>query len=128
MRRIDLNADMGESFGAWTMGDDAAMLGLVTTANVACGYHAGDPAVMHRTVTRAKAEGVAVGAHPGFHDLFGFGRRPIQGESPDDVADARERAQARRERQHPRVDLRIDRVPELDQHARVADRHHPGVG
>jgi UPF0271 protein len=83
--RIDLNADMGESFGAWTMGDDAAMLELVTTANVACGYHAGDPAVMHRTVTRAKAEGVAVGAHPGFHDLFGFGRRPIQGESPDDV-------------------------------------------
>ena len=85
MGRIDLNADMGESFGAWTMGDDAAMLELVTTANVACGYHAGDPAVMHRTVTRAKAEGVAVGAHPGFHDLFGFGRRPIQGESPDDV-------------------------------------------
>ncbi len=85
MGRIDLNADMGESFGAWTMGDDAAMLELVTTANVACGYHAGDPAVMHRTVTQAKAEGVAVGAHPGFHDLFGFGRRPIQGESPDDV-------------------------------------------
>ena len=85
MKRIDLNADMGESFGAWTMGDDAAMLGLVTTANVACGYHAGDPSVMHRTVTEAKAKGVAIGAHPGFHDLFGFGRRPIGGESPDEI-------------------------------------------
>lgn len=85
MKRIDLNADMGESFGAWTMGDDAAMLGLVTTANVACGYHAGDPSVMHRTVTEAKVKGVAIGAHPGFHDLFGFGRRTIRGESPDEI-------------------------------------------
>lgn len=76
-RRIDLNADLGESFGAWTMGDDDALLEIVTSANVACGFHAGDPAVMRRTAAAAKARGVAVGAHPAFPDLQGFGRRRL---------------------------------------------------
>ena len=83
--RIDFNCDMGESFGAWVMGDDAAMLDVVTTANVACGFHAGDPSVMRRTIRMAKARGVAVGAHPGFADLYGFGRRRISGERPEDL-------------------------------------------
>ncbi|HYD29975.1 MAG TPA: 5-oxoprolinase subunit PxpA, partial [Azospirillaceae bacterium] len=83
---VDLNADMGESFGVYTLGDDDAMLDIVTTANVACGFHAGDPLVMHRTVERAKARGVAIGAHPGFLDLWGFGRRRIEGDPPEDVA------------------------------------------
>jgi len=72
---VDLNADMGESFGPWVMGDDAALLEIVTSANVACGIHAGDPTVMARTISAAAARGVAVGAHPGFPDLQGFGRR-----------------------------------------------------
>jgi UPF0271 protein len=74
---IDLNADLGESFGAWSMGDDEAILHHVTSANVACGFHAGDPQVMDRTVARAVKAGVAVGAHPGYPDLRGFGRRAI---------------------------------------------------
>lgn len=82
---IDINSDMGESFGVYTMGDDEAMLDVVSTANVACGFHAGDPLVMHRTVSLARARGVAVGAHPSFLDLWGFGRRPIQGERPEDI-------------------------------------------
>jgi UPF0271 protein len=77
MRSIDLNCDCGESFGVYRMGDDAAMLGLVTSANVACGFHAGDPEVMAQTFRIAKANGVAVGAHPGFPDLWGFGRRRL---------------------------------------------------
>jgi UPF0271 protein len=77
--QVDLNSDLGESFGAWRMGDDAAMLDIVTSANVACGFHAGDPDEMRATVERAKARGVAIGAHPGFHDLQGFGRRQILG-------------------------------------------------
>ncbi len=83
---VDLNSDMGESFGVYKLGDDAAMLAIVSSANVACGFHAGDPLVMHETVRTAKTNGVAVGAHPSFRDLWGFGRRPIVGESPDDVA------------------------------------------
>ena len=83
--RIDLNTDLGESFGAWTMGDDDAMLDVVTSANVACGFHAGDPVVMHRTMAAARDRGVSVGAHPGFLDLWGFGRRPILGDSPADI-------------------------------------------
>lgn len=75
--KIDLNADVGESFGAWTMGDDAAMFDVVTTANVACGFHAGDPQVMRATVELALGKNVAVGAHPGFADLANFGRRRI---------------------------------------------------
>ena len=73
--QMDLNSDLGESFGAWRMGDDAAMLGIVSSANVACGFHAGDPGVMRQTVRRALAHGVAIGAHPGLPDLVGFGRR-----------------------------------------------------
>jgi 5-oxoprolinase (ATP-hydrolysing) subunit A len=77
MRRIDLNADVGESFGNWCMGDDETVLGIVSSANVACGFHAGDAQVMARTCEIAKRNGVSVGAHPGFADLQGFGRRPI---------------------------------------------------
>ncbi len=84
--RIDLNADLGESFGAWTMGQDAQLMPLVTSANVACGSHAGDPAVMRKTVRLARAHGVAVGAHPGFPDLAGFGRREMQ-LTPQEVED-----------------------------------------
>src|SRR5918998_1696856 len=83
--KIDLNSDMGEGFGPWKMGDDEAMLGIVTSANVACGWHAGDPNIMCRTAERAKANGVAIGAHPGFGDLFGFGRRIIRGDSAADI-------------------------------------------
>lgn len=75
---LNLNADLGESFGAWKMGDDAAMLGIVNSASVACGFHAGDPLVMRRTLHAAKKAGVSVGAHPSFPDLQGFGRRPMQ--------------------------------------------------
>lgn len=82
---VDLNSDMGEGFGAYALGDDAAMLEIVTSANVACGFHAGDPLIMHRTAALALARGVAIGAHPGFLDLWGFGRRPIQGDRPEEV-------------------------------------------
>ena len=75
MLRIDLNCDMGESFGAYEMGNDEAILDYVTSANIACGFHAGDPAIMHKTVAAAQAKGVAIGAHPGLPDLQGFGRR-----------------------------------------------------
>lgn len=74
-RTVDLNADMGESFGDWTMGNDAALLDVVTSANIACGFHAGDPDVMARTMRLAHDKGVGIGAHPGFADLQGFGRR-----------------------------------------------------
>jgi UPF0271 protein len=74
---FDLNADLGEGFGAWRMGDDEAMLGIVTSANVACGFHAGDAATMRRVCTRAAEAGVAVGAHVSYRDLAGFGRRRI---------------------------------------------------
>jgi 5-oxoprolinase (ATP-hydrolysing) subunit A len=75
---VDLVADLGESYGAYTLGDDNAVLDVLTSANVACGFHAGDPMVMDRTVRACADRGVAVGAHPGFHDLVGFGRRPIR--------------------------------------------------
>jgi UPF0271 protein len=75
--QIDLNADLGESFGRWTLGDDAALMKSITSANVACGYHAGDPGVMRDTVRLARDAGVAVGAHPGLPDLAGFGRRTM---------------------------------------------------
>lgn len=77
MTAINLNADMGESFGAYTIGADEALLNSVKSANIACGYHAGDPVVMQKTVKNALAKGVSLGAHPGFPDLQGFGRRPI---------------------------------------------------
>jgi UPF0271 protein len=74
---IDLNADLGEGFGPWRMGDEDAMLDIVTSANVACGFHAGDQEIMARTFSLAREKGVAIGAHVGFPDLWGFGRRVI---------------------------------------------------
>jgi UPF0271 protein len=74
-RKLNLNSDLGESFGAWSMGSDDAMLRIVNSANVACGFHAGDPLVMSQTAARARQYGVSVGAHPGYPDLQGFGRR-----------------------------------------------------
>lgn len=75
---INLNADLGESFGAWRMGNDAALLRIVRSANVACGFHGGDPLVMSETVRLARDAGVSIGAHPAFPDLQGFGRRPMR--------------------------------------------------
>ncbi len=77
MIQIDLNSDLGEGFGPWTMGDDAAMLELVSSANIACGGHASDPETMYQTLKLATARGVVVGAHPGYNDPIGFGRRII---------------------------------------------------
>ena len=76
-RMIDMNADVGESFGAYRIGSDAALLKIISSANVACGFHAGDPAIMAQTCEAAAAQGVAVGAHPGYPDLQGFGRRAM---------------------------------------------------
>lgn len=76
-RSIDLNCDMGESYGPWVMGDDLNVLPHVTSANIACGFHGGDPAIARKTVAAALAQGVALGAHPGLNDLPGFGRRNI---------------------------------------------------
>jgi UPF0271 protein len=84
--RIDLNADVGESFGAYAVGHDPGLMKSITSANIAAGFHAGDPSVLRATVRRAKAHGVAVGAHPGFPDLSGFGRREMQ-MSPHEVED-----------------------------------------
>ena len=75
---IDLNADLGESFGAWRMGADAELLGIVSSANIACGFHAGDPLVMRRTLRLARERGVGIGAHVAYPDLQGFGRRPMR--------------------------------------------------
>ena len=77
MSTVDLNCDLGESFGAYTIGMDEAVIPYVTSVNVACGWHAGDPLIMDKTVALAKKHGVAVGGHPGFPDLMGFGRRPM---------------------------------------------------
>jgi UPF0271 protein len=84
---IDLNSDLGEGFGPWTLGDDDALLDLVTSANVACGFHAGDPSIMRRVCTRAAERGVAIGAQVGYRDLAGFGRRAIDIEPDDLIAD-----------------------------------------
>ena len=81
---INLNADLGESFGAWNMGADAQLMQSIDSANIACGFHAGDPLVMRNTLRLAKAAGVSVGAHPSFPDLQGFGRRPMQ-MKPDEL-------------------------------------------
>ncbi len=78
MKRIDLNCDLGESFGAWRMGDDDALLALISSASIACGFHAGDPTIMQYTVTQAAAHGVAIGAHVSLPDLQGFGRREMR--------------------------------------------------
>lgn len=84
MTVINLNGDMGESFGRYTVGDDAALIRIVKSASIACGFHAGDPAVMAHAVGLAKTHGVSIGAHPGFPDLQGFGRRPLR-MRPDEI-------------------------------------------
>jgi UPF0271 protein len=84
---VDLNADLGEGFGVWSLGDDAAMLEIVTSANVACGFHAGDPAGLLRVCRAAAARGVRIGAQVGYRDLAGFGRRFIDVDPPDLTAD-----------------------------------------
>ena len=78
MNYMDLNSDLGESFGTYTLGMDEALMDVITSANVACGWHAGDPVVMENTMRIAAAKGVAVGAHPGYADLMGFGRREMK--------------------------------------------------
>ncbi|AUI61834.1 LamB/YcsF family protein [Amycolatopsis sp. BJA-103] len=83
---MDLNSDLGEGFGAWKMGDDDAMLDIVTSANVACGFHAGDPSVMRRVCERAAERGVVIGAHVAYRDLAGFGRRAMD-VAPADLTD-----------------------------------------
>lgn len=87
MASIDLNSDLGEGFGPWTMGDDAAMLAIVTSANVACGFHAGDPAGILSVLKEAARRGVAVGAHVAYRDLVGFGRRNMEPSSAELVGD-----------------------------------------
>lgn len=84
MTHVDLNSDLGESFGAWTMGDDAALVPLVSSANLACGFHGGDPRVMLASSRQAVQNGVVIGAHPSYRDLVGFGRRDMN-VSPDDL-------------------------------------------
>ena len=86
-RAIDLNSDLGEGYGAWKMGDDAAMLGIVSSANVACGFHAGDPLGILATLREAAARGVAIGAHVSYPDRVGFGRRPMDVASAELSAD-----------------------------------------
>jgi 5-oxoprolinase (ATP-hydrolysing) subunit A len=84
--RIDLNSDLGESFGPWPMGQDEALMASISSANVACGFHAGDPGAMRATIALAREKGVAIGAHPGFPDLVGFGRRELKA-TPQEVED-----------------------------------------
>src|SRR5688572_2190752 len=84
--QIDLNGDVGESFGAFEIGHDAALIPILTSVNIACGFHAGDPSVMRATVALARGHGSAIGAHPGFPDLVGFGRREIKA-TPREVED-----------------------------------------
>jgi UPF0271 protein len=83
--KVDLNCDMGEGYGRWSLGDDESMLDIVTTANVACGFHAGDPNIMVATARMAREKGVSIGAHPGFNDLWGFGRRVIRGDTMAEI-------------------------------------------
>lgn len=85
MTHVDLNADLGESFGAYTIGNDEEILKLISSANIACGFHGGDPLVMHRTIELARENGVGIGAHPGFNDLWGFGRRRIPVSDPGEI-------------------------------------------
>lgn len=85
MATVDLNSDLGEGYGMWPMGDDAAMLDIVTSANVACGFHAGDSDIMLKTAQLAKAKGVSIGAHPSYRDLHGFGRRPVPGLTASEI-------------------------------------------
>lgn len=82
---VDLNCDLGEGFGTWQMGNDAAMIELATSVNVACGFHAGDSDIMLKTAKLAKERGTSIGAHPGFRDLHGFGRRPVAGLTSSEI-------------------------------------------
>ena len=84
--KVDLNADMGESYGRWTLGDDDALMPHLTSANIACGFHGGDPHVMRKTVALAVEHGVGIGAHVGFPDLIGFGRRRMAA-TPEEIED-----------------------------------------
>ncbi|MFG2859163.1 LamB/YcsF family protein [Streptomyces sioyaensis] len=102
---IDLNCDLGEGFGAWAMGDDETLLSIVTSANIACGFHAGDPATMERVCWQAAENNVAIGAHVGYRDLAGFGRRPIAVD-PDEL-----------------ISETIYQISALDGFARVAGSH-----
>jgi 5-oxoprolinase (ATP-hydrolysing) subunit A len=86
MKYMDVNCDMGESFGAYTLGRDDEVIAHITSANIACGFHAGDPTVLSRTVRLAREHGVAIGAHPGFPDLMGFGRRTLDC-TPEEIGD-----------------------------------------
>lgn len=86
MPLVDLNSDLGESFGCYTIGMDEEVIPMVTSCNIACGYHAGDPSVMQKTVSLASAAHIGIGAHPGYHDMQGFGRRPMD-ISPDEAYD-----------------------------------------
>jgi UPF0271 protein len=86
MMRIDINSDVGESFGAYSLGADTELMKSITSANIACGFHAGDPSVMRTTVRLAREAGVAIGVHPGFPDLVGFGRRELNA-TPSEVED-----------------------------------------
>ena len=92
-KKINLNADMGESFGSWVMGSDEAMLAIVNSANLACGFHAGDPLVMLKAIQSAKEHGVSIGAHPSYPDLQGFGRRAMQMSDADLPLEMRRRLQ-----------------------------------
>jgi UPF0271 protein len=87
MSDIDINSDLGEGFGRWTLGDDAEMLGIVSSANIACGFHAGDPRAIRETAVGARTSGVSIGAHVGYRDLAGFGRRNMDVDSDDLIAD-----------------------------------------
>ena len=86
VKSLDLNSDMGESFGRWNLGNDAELMEVITSANIACGWHGGDPAVMRKTVALAIDKGVGIGAHVGLPDLLGFGRRRMQ-VTPDEIYD-----------------------------------------
>ncbi|MBM6616816.1 LamB/YcsF family protein [Bacillus suaedaesalsae] len=83
MKQIDINCDLGEGFGHYTIGQDDVLLQYISSANIACGFHAGDPNIMNATIKKAKEKGVNVGAHPGFYDLHGFGRRPLHLEADE---------------------------------------------
>ncbi|WP_375461666.1 LamB/YcsF family protein [uncultured Enterovirga sp.] len=83
--QVDINCDMGEGYGRWSLGDDPGMMEIITSANVACGFHGGDPNTMVETARLAKEKGVSVGAHPGFNDLWGFGRRVIRGDTMTEI-------------------------------------------
>ena len=118
---IDLNADLGESFGPWSIGDDAAMLDVVTSANVACGFHAGDPLTLRRTCQVAAERGVTVGAQVGYRDLVGFGRRFLDME-PEELTAALAAHKANLDAQKTQAERDAARIAEMEPKAALADR------